>query len=124
MTTVLVVDDDPAQQLLFSLLLNRTGFDTVTAQSAFEALNILAYDNRFDVVLTDLRMPMMSGVDFAREVQHQFPNLPVVLMSVRPEAHWDDDMPMLGVAFLQKPFNRDQLLYAMRYAMGQNQALC
>jgi CheY-like chemotaxis protein/anti-sigma regulatory factor (Ser/Thr protein kinase) len=81
MPTALIVDDSLVDQRLASgLLKNRADLDIVTAEHGAAALQVM--DQRLpDVVLTDLQMPEMDGLQLVREVRKRFPAVPVVLMT-------------------------------------------
>lgn len=78
--TVLVVDDEGAIRYSVTKTLERVGYQVVTASSGEEALEILAGRN-FDVVLTDIRMPGISGVDLLARIKEQSPDAIVILMT-------------------------------------------
>jgi signal transduction histidine kinase/CheY-like chemotaxis protein len=100
---VLVVDDDPQVRRVTERMLRHAGYDVVAVDSAAAGL-ATARDAKFDVVLTDVVMPGMSGRDLARELGSAFPDLPVVLMSGYPTT------AIAGQPFLAKPFDRGKLL--------------
>ncbi|MFI5245294.1 MAG: response regulator [Gemmatimonadales bacterium] len=77
---VLVIDDELAVLRVIGLLLERHGFVVDSAGSAREGLSLLAA-KEFDVVLCDVKMPELSGLDFLREVRQRNPELPVILMT-------------------------------------------
>lgn len=78
--TVLVVDDEGAIRYSVTKTLERVGYHVVTASSGEEALDILATQT-FDVVLTDIRMPGISGVDLLAQIKEQSPDAVVILMT-------------------------------------------
>lgn len=81
---ILCVDDERVSLIVRSRVLEKAGFDVISAISAADALeklNSCSADRPIDIVLTDLVMPGMSGEDLAREVKAQNPALPVVLFS-------------------------------------------
>jgi two-component system alkaline phosphatase synthesis response regulator PhoP len=78
--TVLVVDDEGAIRYSVTKTLERVGYQVVTASSGEEALDILASQG-FDVVLTDIRMPGISGVDLLAQIKEQSPDAVVILMT-------------------------------------------
>lgn len=78
--TVLVVDDEGAIRYSVTKTLERVGYQVVTASSGEEALEILAAQN-FDLVLTDIRMPGISGVDLLARIKEQSPDGVVILMT-------------------------------------------
>ena len=77
---VLVVDDQDTNRELISDMLASEGYDVVTAQDGLDALNQLA-EPLPDVIISDLRMPRMSGFEFLAVVRQQFPHVPVLVIS-------------------------------------------
>jgi two-component system, NtrC family, response regulator GlrR len=120
MIRVLVIDDDHAQRFLFAQLLKRTGFEVETSTSGDTALELLIVDSRFDVILTDLRMPGTNGQYLIHELQTYYPQIPVVLMSVLGLTEWPDQTAFGLMIYLQKPFDRRQLVDAIRKAIDGN----
>lgn len=78
--TVLVVDDEGAIRYSVTKTLERVGYQVVTASSGEEALEILG-SQHFDLVLTDIRMPGISGVDLLARIKEQSPDAVVILMT-------------------------------------------
>lgn len=78
--TVLVVDDEGAIRYSVTKTLERIGYHVVTASSGEEALDAMA-EQDFDVVLTDIRMPGISGVDLLARIKEQSPDAVVILMT-------------------------------------------
>jgi CheY-like chemotaxis protein len=77
---VLVVDDEPALREIASELLAGAGYEVVTAADGIDALRLLA-EPLPDVVITDVRMPRMSGWELLAVVRQRFPQLPVIAVS-------------------------------------------
>ena len=77
---VLVVDDEAANRELISDILADEGYDVVTAQDGLDALNQLAVPLP-DVIISDLRMPRMSGVEFLAVVRRKYPDVPLIAIS-------------------------------------------
>jgi GAF domain-containing protein/CheY-like chemotaxis protein len=106
---ILVVDDEPAVRLVLAALLKDDGHEVTQAASGQEALERCARE-RFDLVLSDLSMPRMSGWEFATACRERFPTLPVALIT-----GWGDRLdPALlerhGVRFvLAKPFEAKEV---------------
>src|SRR3989304_6022086 len=80
---VLVIDDEPAVLRVLGLLLERNGFRVDTVASARDALRLLERE-KLDVVLSDIIMPELSGVDFLRELRRHDLYVPVILMTAGP----------------------------------------
>ena len=91
--TILCVDDEENPLTLRKLVLQKAGYEVVTAGSADQALEVLS-SHKVDLVLSDLLMPGKTGTDLAREIKAATPNLPVILISgvneIPPEASYAD----------------------------------
>lgn len=77
---VLVVDDDPDVRAATRSLLEVGGFEVASVDHGADALEVLA-SSAIDIVLSDLRMPALGGVEMLREIRRRWPELPVVLMT-------------------------------------------
>ena len=80
MTRILVVDDDRPQAEEFGVLLRNAGCDVTLAGNGREAMDLLRHDVP-DVVLTDLDMPEMDGLELVQAIRREYPALPVILMT-------------------------------------------
>ena len=82
MARVLIADDEEPMRLLVSRAIAMDGHDITTAQDGAEALEILTReDGRFDLLLTDIKMPIMDGIALALSVARDFPDLTILLMT-------------------------------------------
>jgi two-component system, OmpR family, response regulator VicR len=121
MATVLIADDEmPICELLAELLAD-LGYSTVTAangQQALQRLNALAAPPA--LIISDVMMPQMSGVELARAVRAmpQLRNVPIVLMSAAP--HLVDEGE--ADALIVKPFNLDDLLRVIQSMLPAQRA--
>jgi CheY-like chemotaxis protein len=79
---VLVVDDEGANRYAVSKSLQRVGYIVSEAGSGEEALDIMRHQ-AFDVVLTDIRMPGLDGVDLLRRIKEEAPDIIVILMMTK-----------------------------------------
>jgi CheY-like chemotaxis protein len=77
---LLYVDDEPAIREVTSTILVDQGYDVLTAEDGLDALRLLA-DPLPDVVISDLRMPRMSGFELLKVVRERFPHVPVIAVS-------------------------------------------
>lgn len=80
MARVLVAEDDLTQAKRFDLMLRRAGFEVSTASNGTEALELLGRESA-DIVLTDLQMPDMDGLELVESIRARYPMIPVVLMT-------------------------------------------
>ena len=116
--TVLVVDDDPSILHLVKAQLSASEFQPILASSGKEALEIASKQSPIDILLTDIKMPGMNGIDLARQFSILYPNIKVLFMSglTLPSSLYS--IAGKGVAFLQKPFRTDTLIAKMKFVMG------
>ncbi len=111
----LVVDDERGVRELLGEMLNATGTQCDVVASGQEALAAVA-QNTYDVIVTDYKMPGMSGVEMAetlRDMKHDVP-IVVVTGSVTPVV---DDIRKRGLLVLEKPFSIDLLSAAVEQAL-------
>jgi len=82
MSRVLIADDEESMRLLVARAIALDGHDIVTAQDGAEALEILTdQDGAFDLLLTDIKMPVMDGIALALAAARDFPDLIILLMT-------------------------------------------
>ena len=113
-TTVLLVDDEELLRRLLSRMLLEAGFTVVDAENGRQALEIARdLDGQLGLVVTDLHMPVMDGLEFAREFRPIRPSVPILFITGRdlPERSasghaWDEDV-------LRKPFAAEVFLDAV-----------
>lgn len=116
---VLVVDDDVASCELVGMVLHDAGYSIDLANNGAEALASMAR-RRPDVVLTDVQMPGIDGLELARRTHAADPNIPVVLTTGLKDTK--DIVTCAArygaIACLQKPMNLDELLWTIESAMA------
>jgi two-component system cell cycle response regulator CpdR len=82
MSRVLIVDDEDSMRLLVARAIAMDGHDIMTASDGAEALEILgSTDGAFDLLLTDIQMPIMDGIALALAAARDFPDLTILLMT-------------------------------------------
>lgn len=115
--TVLVVDDDHQVRNSVSLLLNASGYDVITSENAAQALERFS-EADVDVVLTDIKMPGISGVELTREIHTLVPEMPVILMTAFAEIDVSIDAIQKGAFdFILKPYRPEHLIYSVGRAI-------
>lgn len=118
MPRVLIVDDDPSQRSLLDSFLKSQGFLTVTAASGEHALEILQSEP-VDMMITDVRMPGISGLDALRLARKIRPALPVLLVTAYADIREAVNAMRDGaVNYLTKPIDLDELLRSVQLATG------
>ncbi len=113
---ILIVDDEPHVRKVARTMLRQLGFEVEECSNGREALNAIGKDpGRYQAVLLDLAMPVLSGLDVALELAGSHPELPVVLCSGHPLGA-EGGLPPVA-ASLRKPFSKQQLSDAMCSAL-------
>jgi CheY-like chemotaxis protein len=116
---VLLVEDEPALRNLLATALQREfGCEVVEAHHGAEALKELHKGDPFDLLITDVRMPYVSGQELARAVCVAVPSLPILSISGYVSGN---DMPDAD-AFLAKPFSRDEFVRTIRELTSRHDA--
>lgn len=101
---ILCIDDEPNALLLRKLVLQKAGYDVVTASSAWQALEVLTAQT-VDLVLSDQLMPGQTGTELARQIKIRWPKLPVILLSGINEIPPDAEIADLFLSKVEGPVN-------------------
>ncbi len=110
MHTILVVDDEPNYLIILAEILRDEGFEVFTAQNGEKALEI-ARTTDLDLVLTDMQMPVMGGMELLRQVKTINRNLPVIMLTAYGEVEKAVAAMREGAFnYLTKPFKNDELI--------------
>ncbi len=114
---VLVVEDNESVGLFSTEMLQDLGYKTAWAANAADALTLLAHDpTGFAVIFSDIVMPGMNGIDFAKVVRARYPGLPVVLTSGYSEVVAAEGAH--GFDLVSKPYSAEGLSRALRKAVS------
>jgi len=114
---ILIVDDEALVCWSLSRALQEEGYEVSTAQSGEEALDIMT-EWRFDLVVTDLRLPQLNGMDLFREIKRRFPQCKVLMISAFGTPQVRDEAMKEGVLrFFDKPFDIKELRESVRSAL-------
>jgi CheY-like chemotaxis protein len=116
LANILIVDDDIAVQAVMHLLLERDGHQVVVASDGLEGLRTFENGN-FDLLIVDLFMPGMDGVETMRHIHQQRPDVPIIVISGRPmpaDLSIGPDSPATAtrrgaISSLRKPFKAPEL---------------
>jgi DNA-binding NtrC family response regulator len=116
---ILIVDDEDSLLLTLVANLELEGFEVVGAGNASCALELLRRET-FDLVLTDIRMPGMNGVDLFRTIRSQNPDMPVILMTGFAVESLVDEAILEGAfAVLPKPFDVEHVIAVLSRAVSR-----
>ena len=116
---LLLVDDDESLLRLMSIRLKAEGFDVTSVDNGTQALRLM-FNNDFDVVLSDLRMPGMDGLSLFDEILQQQHDLPLILMTAHGTIKEAVAATQRGVfSFLTKPVDHDELRRILLKAIAQ-----
>lgn len=113
METILIVDDEKNYTLILSAVLEDAGFETLTANSGPEAMDIFS-ESDVDLVLTDMKMPAMDGIDLLERIKSEDTELPVIMMTAHGTVEKAVEAMQKGAYnYILKPFDNEELvLYA------------
>jgi len=117
MHTILIVDDEPNYQIVLAELLKDEGYEVFTADSGLAGLPIV-YSTDLDLVLSDMKMPGMDGIEFLAKIKEYNRELPVILITAYAEVEKAVEAMRLGAfTYLAKPFSNQQLLASVTKAI-------
>ena len=117
MNTILVVDDEPNYLVVLSELLKDEGFEVITAQKGEDGFKVVQ-DTDLDLVITDMRMPGMDGLELLKAVKSYNKDLPVIMITAFGEVEKAVVAMKAGAYnYLVKPFNNEELLLNIRKAI-------
>ena len=104
--SILLVDDDPMVREATAWMLADAGHRVAEAVDGLAALEHLIASGPVDLLITDINMPRMDGLELAQQTRSRWPGMPVLLVSGRPH-------PPGTQAFMPKPFGWDRLMQAV-----------
>jgi signal transduction histidine kinase len=119
-SSVLIVDDDPGVLDSTSLLLKEYGYHVFSAANAKDAINVLE-TNSIDVVLSDIVMPGISGIELLEKIHKTYPDIPVILMTAYADIEKAvDAVKMRAFDFIIKPYKYEVLINSIGKAIRYN----
>ncbi len=114
----LVVDDERSIVEVVRLVLNAADFETHTTLDSMEVCELIRKVEP-DVLITDYRMPKLSGIDLINIVRNTHPELPVVLMTAQGSFNMPEDLDRTLYKSVQKPFRNDDLINKVKCAIAR-----
>jgi len=114
--TILLVEDEPAVRQLFAQALLRAGYRVYEARNGQEAVKVFdQHGDSIDLLLTDVRMPYMGGLELAQQLRARRLTLKLICISGYPGSTDNE----VASDFLAKPFSRDDLLKKVREVLDR-----
>lgn len=115
---ILIVDDElDILELLEMIITEKTPFQVMTTNNPLE-VPLLLKDQAFDLLITDLRMPGLSGIDLIREGKKIRPDLPVIVITAYGSSQSAEESIAEGAYdYITKPFRKDQIIITINRAM-------
>jgi len=118
MARILIAEDEQALRFWMSTALRVMGYEIVDTADGRAAWNCLQRDQRFDLVITDVQMPHMNGIELAERISQAHPQLPIMIITAfsepRSEIVHEGQYP-----FLIKPTTHQQLIATVKKIIGQ-----
>jgi len=123
METILIVDDEKNYPLVLSAILEEEGFETFAANSGREALEILE-NTDIDLVLTDMKMPTMDGIELLDKIKARDQDLPVIMMTAHGTVDKAVEAMQKGAySYILKPFDNDRLIIYVNKAIDMHRVV-
>jgi two-component system response regulator GlrR len=117
---VLLVDDDPGVLQLLSMRLEALNFEVICADGGETAMAKLQTESA-NIVISDLRMDGMDGIELFEKIQHRYPSIPVIVLTAHGSIKEAVSATQKGVfSFLTKPVDKDELLSSIQQALNLN----
>ncbi len=117
----LVVDDEADVRKAVCLALEKSGYEVVEAEDGEKAIEVLNSDEnplKVDVIICDIRMPKINGVEAIKYFQNQYPSRPVIVLTGFPDVQLATSLLKQGVAdYLVKPVEREKIAAAVARAV-------
>ena len=114
---VLIVDDEPNLRKILSAQLSRDGYDVMTAEDGEQGLAMLR-EHHIDVVITDLKMPKVDGMQLLRDALREDPDLPIVMITAHGTIDTAVEALKIGAFdYLTKPFDKEEVRQIVAKAM-------
>jgi len=115
----MVVDDEPIIGKLLTMFLTEENYEVTSFTRGKKALEHLKTNGAVSLLLTDVNMPEMSGIELARQVKTLYPTLPIIVMSGSADGQTRDEIFSLGADFIPKPFGFTELIEKINYIMPE-----
>jgi len=122
MKKILVVDDEESVRFILKHMLETGGYSVETANDGQEALETMK-SSRFDMLVTDINMPIMNGLELFNKTRGEFPGLPVIFITAHGKDKIVIEAMKVGLAdFIEKPFKMDYVLKTVQEHLSKGSA--
>ncbi|MBL8165906.1 MAG: response regulator [Anaerolineae bacterium] len=119
MHRILVVEDDYGTRRLVSQILRHQGYEVAETENGLEAVEMLERDPDYNLIVTDLRMSYMDGLELLAEVRLRWQHIPVIILSVHSVPEWRQTALQQGaIDYLTKPFSQNELVSVIASAIN------
>jgi two-component system NtrC family response regulator len=123
METILIVDDEKNYLTILSALLEDEGFEVLTAPGGAEALEVHKSSD-LDLILTDMKMPKMDGIELLENIKENDPDLPVIMMTAHGTVDKAVEAMQKGAyTYVLKPFDNERLIIFVKKAISMYQVV-
>ena len=115
---LLVVDDEPNMlRLLKTILMDKTGYEVTTTNNPLEVSKLLQ-EGQYDLVVTDLKMPLVDGIDLIGIVKHIDAAMPIIVITAYGTIETAEEAIQKGAYdFITKPFRKETILITIKRAL-------
>jgi len=115
---ILVIDDEPNMlRLLKTIIISKTGHEVVTTNNPLEVSKLLREDT-FDLVISDLKMPLVDGIDLVDVIKKIDVNLPIIIITAYGTSEIAAEAVQKGAYdFITKPFRKEAILISIKRAL-------
>ena len=121
--TILIVEDEPVLRMLVAQFLRNEGYLVQEAEDGGEGVRQYLDEGPFDLLLVDLKMPVLSGVEVCRRVKQARPEQPIMVCSAAISRDQADDLQAVGVEHqMTKPYHPESLLAFVRQILSRRPA--
>ena len=111
---ILIIDDEPDMLVLLRMIIEgNTAYEVETTNNPSEGLKMITQDD-YNLVIVDLKMPGMDGIEVFEEIKEMAPDIPVIIITAYGSLEIAEEARHKGVAdFITKPFRKDTILFTM-----------
>ena len=117
MANILIVDDENSIRNTFDFFLSKEGYNIFIAEEVSKAIEIID-ENNLDLIITDIVMPKISGMEFLKIVKERNRNIPIIIMTGEPTIATAKQAVLDSADdYLIKPVNKETLIKVAKYAL-------